>query len=552
MWHPKLPNSMQSYVIYGLVAFVLLLPLLKPGFILTLDMIFTPKLAMPETVTSSYLFRAGLHVLNLAIPSDVIEKLILFTILTLSGLGMHRLVSSIQLPDTPVAISKWAAYASGLVYMINSFTYSRFMAGQYSVLLGYALLPFFVVALLRFLKEPSVKKTTMLVTVTVAISIVSIHTLGLAFVVALVALLQAIWHYRANTGQLKKIAIYGVTAGLIFVVASSYWLLPLIQGNGTTATSIATFRNSDQSEFATGGDGVGGKLMHVLRLQGFWGERNNLFLLPQDAFNMWGLAVLAIWILIIIGIVTAWRRKRDTSILLISIAAIAALLAAGVGTTWLVDCVPFFAGFREPQKFVGLIALSYAVLIGFGISKLLSKFNSKVGLAGIGIIFTIVLVGFTPVMFLGFNGQLVPRQYPADWYSVNQKLNEDKDTYRVLFLPWHLYMRFQFAERLIANPGDDFFDKPLLVSDDPELGNVGPAVINNQKQLLTTHILPQAAKSNTLGQKLAPLQVKYVLLSKDSDYKTYGYLDHQTDLQLVTESTTLKLYRNTAFGKANK
>jgi len=128
-------------------------------------------------------------------------------------------------------------------------------------------------------------------------------------------------------------------------------------------------------------------------------------------------------------------------------------------------------------------------------------------------------------------------------------MNKDGDTYSVLFLPWHLYARYQFAGRVIANPADDFFDKPLLISDDPELEGVGPAVPNAQKRLLTTRILAQAPKSSAVGLQLAPLQVKYVLLSKDDDYQAYRYLDHQTDLQLVTESATLKLYRNTAFRK---
>lgn len=552
----RIPNIVRKnwkpIVAYNLVALLILWPLLGSGFILTLDMIFTPKIAMPDTITNSYVLYAGLHLLNIIIPSDIIQKFILFAILVLSGLGMHRLMRSLQPPDTPAVAATWAAYASGLLYTINPFTYSRFMAGQYFVLLGYACLPFFVVALLRFLREPSLKKGIVIAAWTTVISIVSIHTLGLAFVVAIIALSQTIWHYRANTQQLKRLAKYGIIIGLIFVIASSYWLLPLIQGSGTTAASIATFRDSDQSAFATGGDGVAGKLIHVVRLQGFWGERNNLFLLPQDELGIWGLAAIMMWILVIYGAVTAWRQKRATGILFTSCIVIAALLAAGVGTTWLASHIPFFAGYREPQKFVALVALGYAVFVGFAIPKLLAMVHFKIGRLGVGVGLLLVLVGFTPVMFGGFDGQLTPRQYPADWYAVNERLNQDNSSYNVLALPWHLYMRYQFAGRLIANPEASFFDKPLIVSDNPEFGNVEPDVANTQKQLLTTSILPQAPKSNTIGQQLAPLNIKYVLLAKDSDYQTYSYLDHQTDLQLVTETTTLKLYRNTAFGKGSE
>ncbi len=537
---------------YSAVALLILWPLLGPGFILTLDMVFTPNLALPQTVTSSYLFRAGLHILSLIIPSDIIQKLVLFAILVISGLGMHQLMNFLQMRNTPVVVTTWAAYASGLIYMINPFTYSRFMAGQYSVLLGYALLPFFVVALLQFLSDPSFKKAMLLTLVTVGISIVSIHTLGLVVVITVVALLQSLWHNRANAPYLKKLAKYGGAASLIFLLTSSYWLVPLVQGSGTTAASIVTFRDSDQSEFATEGEGIGGKLMHVLRLQGFWGERHDLFALPQDKLTGWGLVVSLIWALIITGAVIAWRQKRETGILFTASISIAVLLAAGVGTTWLAENLPFFAGYREPHKFVALVALGYAVFIGFAISELLAKVHSKAGRLASGIVFALLLIGLTPVMFRGFDGQLTPRHYPADWYAVNERLNTDAGTYQVLFLPWHLYMRYQFAGRLIANPGESFFDKPLLISDNPELGNIKPAVVNTQKQLLTTRILPQASQSYTLGQRLVPLQVKYILLAKDDDYQAYSYLDHQTDIQLITDTATLKLYRNTAFKEESK
>ena len=538
----------RSWLVYSLVALILLLPLLKPGYILTLDLVFTPKLALPTTVTSSFLFHAGLHYLNLFIPSQVLEKLILFASLFLSGLGMHQLMVHLRSQDMERWSDEVAAYAAGLLYMINPFVYSRFMAGQYSVLLGYAGLPFFVLALWRFLREPSLKKSLVLAAWTVGLSIVSIHALGLMAVLTLVTLAQTIIRHRDNRGQLKQLAKYGLVASLVFIVASSYWILPLALGNGSTAMSISTFQTSDQSAFATGGNGVAGKLTHVARLQGFWGERHDLFLLPQDELRMWGLFVIAVWGLVIIGARAAWRQEREAAVLFIGSTLIAALLSAGVGTAWLASHVSLFAGYREPQKFVAIMALGYAVFVGFAVRRLLGVNHTKVRLVGTAIAFLIILIGFTPVMFRGFDGQLGPVQYPADWYAINERLNQDKSQYQVLSLPWHLYMTYQFAGRVIANPSEGFFDKSLLVSDNPELGSVPAAVPNAQKQLLT-HLLAQAGTSKTLGHQLLPLDVKYVLLAKDSDYRAYDYLDHQTDLQLVSDSPTLKLYRNTAFGK---
>lgn len=545
-------RNWRIFLVYTVAALLILWPLLGRGYILTLDMVFAPNLPLPEAVTSSYLLHAGLYALNVIIPSDIVQKLLLFAILVLSGLGMHRLISFFQTVGTPVVTSWLAAYTSGLLYMINPFTYSRFMAGQYSVLLGYAFLPFFVLAFLRFLRQPSFKTSLILTAWILGISIVSIHTLGLVFVIGAIAVTQAIWRHRIDRARLKQLGLYIMAIAVAFVLASSYWLLPFLQGRGPTASSIATFQTSDQSAFMTEGSGILGQVMHVIRLQGFWGEGEGLYLLPQDRFVLWPIVTIIVWILVVIGVRTLWRYNREICLLLLSSIAIATVLAIGIGTTWLSEYVPFFAGYREPQKFVAIIALGFAVFVGFALSNITQKTTKMTGRIIAGGLSAMVIVGFTPVMFGGFDGQLVPRHYPADWYTMNELLNRDDDTFQVLFLPWHLYMRYQFAGRVIAHPGSGFFDKPIISSDNPELQGTKPAVGNAQKELLTNRILPQAPKSNKLGTQLRRLDVKYIILAKDADYALYDYLNHQQDLQLVTETETLQLYLNTAFRKDGK
>lgn len=535
--------------VYSIAALLILWPLLGRGYILTLDMVFAPNLALPDVVTSSYLLHASLHFLNTIIPSDIIQKFLLGTILVLSGLGMHRLVSLFQTISSPVSVSQLAAYSAGLFYMINPFTYSRFMAGQYSVLLGYAFLAFFTSALLRFVRQPSRKTSLILTGWILGISIVSIHTLGLAGVIGCVAAAQAMWRFRRDHVQLKQLGLYSAGIAVTVVLASGYWLLPLVQGQGPLASSIATFHTSDQSAFRTEGSDIFSQVIHVLRLQGFWGEGEGLYLLPQDRFMLWPVIAIIVWVLVGIGARVLWRRNREICLLLISSTAIATILATGIGTAWLSQLVPYFAGYREPQKFVAIIGLSFAVFIGFALSHIRQKITKPSGRIVAGGLLAVVLFGFTPVMFGGFDGQLVPRQYPADWYTVNDQLSRDDDTFQVLFLPWHLYMRYQFAGRVIAHPGSGFFDKPIISSDNPELQGARPAVGNVQKERLTQQILPQASASTRLGSQLQNLDIKYIILTKDADYRSYDYLNQQQDLQLIRETPTLKLYRNTAFRK---
>jgi hypothetical protein len=334
---------------------------------------------------------------------------------------------------------------------------------------------------------------------------------------------------------------------VLFIVASSYWLLPTIFGGGQTATAIHTFQQTNQSAFATSGSTAPAKILNVLRLQGFWAEGHDLYLLPRDVLPFWNSIVLIVWGLVIVGMVWGWRNDRRTFTIFGPCLLAAVLLASGVVNGWLTRHVPLFAGYREPQKFAALIALSFALFIGLGASWLLQVLRSKFLKGGVVLGFLAVWVAFTPVMFGGFDGQLVPRQYPSDWYAMNAYLQQDRGSYKVLFLPWHLYMRFRFAGRVIANPADDFFDAEVVTSDNPELAGVRPAVSDAGKTKLTANILPNGASDKDLATELANLKFKYILLAKDADYRDYRYIDGKGGLQLEKTGQSLNLYRNKAY-----
>ena len=129
---------------------------------------------------------------------------------------------------------------------------------------------------------------------------------------------------------------------------------------------------------------------------------------------------------------------------------------------------------------------------------------------------------------------------------MNRRLDQDSADFKVLFLPWHLYMYFRFADRIIANPARDYFDKPVFVSNNLEYMGASPTFPDADKSRLNI-ILASAADGTHLGRQLTPLHIKYVLLDKDADYRTYGYLDQQADLRLVESNLSFRLYVNRAF-----
>jgi hypothetical protein len=535
----------KPFLIYSALSLTVLLPMLLPGHILTLDMEFGREIQPPGEVTASYLFKSLLHVLSIVIPAEIIEKVLLFTILVTSGVGMHKFARSIDSAET------LSFYISGALYMINPFTYSRFMAGQYSVLLGYALLPFFVRALLGFLARPAPGSMSWMTLWVVLISIVSIHSLGLVMLVSLIAVVLSLWRYRHQRNHLFSLLKYGLIAGVVFFAASSYWLVPTLTGNGKTLETISTFTQGDQQAFATVGENSFRKVANVIRLQGFWAEARDLYLLPQERLVGWGVVVLGVWALVITGAIVLWKKGERFLVVLLGLSSlIACFLAVGTVNEWLARHMPFFAGYREPHKFVGLIALAYTLCTGKGVTVtiqwLQKHFGETTASTAIGVLI-ILPIALTPTMFWGFNGQLTPRQYPADWFMINERLNQDPSRGKILFLPWHQYMYFDFAERIIANPADQFFDKPVLVSNNPEFKGSASGNSNPLVQRLDREVLPQANARQDLGALTAPLGIQYIILAKEVDADNYAYLDRQKDLRLVSESATLKLYRNEAY-----
>lgn len=536
----------RPFAAYLGLSLAVMLPLLLPGFILTLDMAFTPELRMPEQMSSSYLFNAALHYLDVLLPADIVQKIMLLSILVTSGLGMHYLVRHIQqAKDGANEFALWGAYIAGFLYMINPYTYSRFMAGQYAVLLGYALLPVFVRALLRFFAVPTLRRSLIASGWLTLVGIVSVHTLGLAAVFMLASLAVFAWRCRKNSTITLNAVGYGLIGIAVFIAASGYWLFPLLDGSSNQGQAIAQFSTSDQAAFQTGGGSVASKLGNVLQLQGFWAEAEGLYLLPQDQLPGWAFIVVLIWILIGAGAVWLWRRQRAIAALFI-VSGLAAVVLAITGA----GNFAALAGFREPHKFIGLLALAYALFAGMGAITVLAwakkrRSDIAVSAAVVAVLLTIAL--FTPTMYWGFAGQLSPRHYPDDWYQMNDALNKDLDNFKVLSLPWHLYTHYQFAGRVIVNPSDRFFDKPVIVSNELEFKDASPTFPDTNKTLLSKQILPAANGGQTFARDLNDLGIKYILLAKTYDYTDYAYLDHQPGLKLVNETQNLKLYRNLTY-----
>lgn len=538
-------RALKPYAPYGLLAAVVLLPFAAPGYIFTLDAAPVPHIPAPHAAGSDYLWQWLLHILNIVVPSQVIEKLLFAAIILCSAIGMHRLMDFLQRRAGHDTTLGWgpARYFAGLLYAVNPFTYDRFMAGQYGVLLGYALLPFVLEAFLAFAFRPDRRGMLRLALGIVLVSIVSLPTTGLVVLAGVLALAAAAWQQRWRTPLLRQYVLYALGAAGIFVALSSYWLLPALLGKGALVQQVHTFTSAHTAAFATVGSGFVGKLARVAQLQGFWAEPHGLFTLPQEQLPGWGTVRLLVWALVATGVVVLQRRSRQlgTTFLLIGLSGL--LLSAG-----LVAGVLTHLGYREPQKFAALVALSMAVFAGFGVARIvaLGRARSEAWANAAIAASLVVLLLFTPTMYWGFGGQLRPREYPDGWFAANTFLARQGGGYQAIFLPWHEYMSFTFtADRIIANPAARFFGQPVIISNDPELGAIKPPAGATATRIGA--LVAGGRHTPLLAAQLAGFNVRFVLLAKEYDYRRYDYLGRQPGFHRVFDSQSLRIYEDTAW-----
>ena len=142
----------QRWTLAVAVALVVTGPWLLRGYVLSYDMVFVPRPALgagglgldgrvPRAVPGDFLVALAARVVR----SDLLEQAVLVSILVAAVLGAWRL--------SPAQGAVGRA-ASGLLYGWNPFVYERLVLGHWALLVGYAALPWAVVAAVR-LRDPS-------------------------------------------------------------------------------------------------------------------------------------------------------------------------------------------------------------------------------------------------------------------------------------------------------------------------------------------------------------------------------------------------------------
>jgi hypothetical protein len=600
----KFLNSIKCrviYLVYSALALIILFPLLKSGYIFAMDMVFTPYLRWPEPFNVPGAF---LYLLNFILPSQIIQKILLFLILFLSGVGMHRLIpNENELPK----------YFAGIFYIFNPFVYSHFLFGQFWLLMAYALMPFVVKSIFEFLNIINFRNALRLSFWFVLVGYISVHFIVFVFLFFAIAFLVFLfktlprreptcpvarrkrWYGEAllqgfkEKKEIFRIFKYTLLIFLIFFILSSWWILPYFNKVSPQGQFLQeAISQKDFEAFKTESDAQYGVLLNVAALYGFWGDRMDQYILPKDVMPYWFLLFFIILALVIFGMIDSFKKNKFTpldskhltgfiAITFIIVAVIAFILSVGISYQPFVSLINFFnekififKGFRDSQKFSALLVLVYSYFGALGINAILKNspkesLRDPTGqariqkLKNLKVIFATFFIAlpvlYLPLMVWGFCGQLYTSHYPQEWFEVNEILNQDKpprqnigsggkEDFKVLFFPWHQYMPFSFIEnKVVANPASQFFNRETIAGDNMEIG-----VYTHSKRpisrLVEDIVLRRIQGIENFGEVLAPFNVKYIILAKEADWLEYKFLDIQRDLEPIFDSKYLRIYQN--------
>ena len=561
-----------------LVTIVILWQLLLPGYIILLDWPAGPLLKFQFNDIASFINAPGnlfFIGLNRFFPGWAIQKFLIFGIFFLLVYLPLKLLSNDNFRLFPETFAK---YFLALFLAINPFVYERFIAGQWRVLVGYlAIFPliYFIISFHNRGTFPSWRQAgniflTLLVTGFFSIHFLVINTIIVIFYIFFRLLLTSgkiIKNQIFITEKKQKYFVWLVkivAAGIAFIVASSYWLIPYFRKEGLVFNNFDTIH---RQAFATAQNEEWSVLENVATMHGFWEESHKWieeFKLPKNhPLFMIGFYILIV--LVILGLFSFWRNKkyRWLAIWLFLLGLTSVVFSAGTQNNifqninlWLFDNVSFWKGFRDTQKWSGVLVVVYALLASRGIGAIAKIVNKKFHrfkygeqiIVGGGIILVLLI---TPQMLFGFNKQIKPVWYPTDWTEVSQKLAQQKEirdqSVRILFLPWHQYYSLQFNDhRLSANPANNFFPGRIVWGHNTELWNIKPIAVNTPNySLLEKRIISNNPNREFIDETINIFKnnnIKYIIWTNDFakfDIYRYPFLNSPSLKKIVNKNNII-------------
>lgn len=410
------------------LALLVLLPLLRPGYLLLRDAVSTPRsylsagalglTAAPRATPQDFAVALASHLVD----GGIVVKALLVLGLWFAGWGAARLVS-VVLPAAGAA----GQFVAITLAVWNPYVAERLLQGHWSLLLGYGCLPWVATAMLGLRLGGS-------------------GFFALAFWIALAGLTPT-GLLLAATVALTCVAAPGdgrprwlcAATGLGFAVVGALpWLTASALGSLTSQTAA---NGLGVSAFAPRAEPGLGTLASLASLGGIWNGET----VPDSRTTLFAVASAAVLLTVVaVGLPAALRRA--TAVPLLVLAAVSVLVPAGLATgpglhvlTAVVDAVPGLGVLRDGQKWVALAVPGYTVCGAGAVVTLARWWRPAVA----GLVCCVALVLALPDLAWGVWGRVTPVHYPSGWAAVAAAINREPAD--VAVLPAGTMRRFSWS-----------------------------------------------------------------------------------------------------------
>ncbi len=302
--------------------------------------------------------------LSVLLPSGLVARILLVSPLLLVGCGMTTLLRR----HGPVA----TAVGAGLA-ITNPYVAERLLLGQAPSLLGFAMIPWLVLAVRA--QRPLRVRLLLVLLAAAPAAITPVGTVMAGVTVLVVATAHV--HSRTGrwAGQVRQAVALMVPVGLL----SLPWLIPAL-----AHPSAGAVRDGADA-FAVAADGPWGTIGSVVTLGGVWAGGA----WPDSRGNA---AVLAAQLVLVLGAASAWwwlrrahrpGRPSRSALDLAAMAYVAGvvwvlLLAGPLLPVWReLQQVPGLALARDTHRWLGWSALAVAALVAVGLAHLVEVSTAR-------------------------------------------------------------------------------------------------------------------------------------------------------------------------------
>jgi len=473
------------------------------------------------------------------------SKSALVFLMSLSGLSMFYLCRKLKL-NLPVSL------VSAIFYMYSPVAYSRLIAGHQQFLFGYALMPLFVASIFSFFnsEEFSLYRAIIIGTLFTLTSDSHVYIVLSLIVFTTFSIIECIM----NRKRLSRLPLACVSIATLFILLNMYHLFSFFANLSPTVTWYTERTASSQQLLYLYGTST--NVLDSLRLLAVNGMHTEFIFPVEDAPQiLWQATSFIIPFLAFSVLIARPQNKRFITFTILAVLGISliSITKTAIGRDILLPVLSnvgvILALFQNVNRFNPLIALSYAVLLGFTLNKIYSYVSHPLqrlvnrpmrrwlekapGVITISIFLLLILVYSWPFVagdlahrptfaLLDQPYQILVTPIDPEYERVHNFIYQEPGDFRIAYLPSPFTgypIKYWEGNRTLFHSTEAFWPKPEFTW----LGDSLP-------QFIVTTLHQKVSRSNYLSTIYGLANVKYIVFTYNLNFANYAPTLYYPDL----------------------